>query len=70
MGFGKAVGCAAFWWRIGGGNANCRGVFLPGVCWTGQYSSKKAQFLFHATQDQKMTPTPQNGIPRASKISN
>ena len=31
---------------------------------------KKAEFLLHATQDQKMTPIPQNGIPRASKLSN
>ena len=30
-GFGKAVGCAAFWWGIGGGNGNCRGFFLWGL---------------------------------------
>ena len=34
------------------------------------YSSKKAQFLVHPTQDQIMTPIPQNGVSRASKISN
>ena len=31
---------------------------------------KKAEFLSHATENQKITPIQQNGIPRASKISN
>ena len=35
-GFGKAVGCAAFWWGIGGGMGIVIG-FFHGVCWRGQY---------------------------------
>ena len=35
-----------------------------------RYSFKKVQLLFHAKQNQKMTPIPHNGIPKASKISN
>ena len=34
------------------------------------YSSKMAQSLLHATQNQKMTFIQHNAIPRASKISN
>ena len=34
-GFGKAVGCAAFWWGIGGRMEIVMG-FFHGVCWRGQ----------------------------------
>ena len=40
-GFGKAVGCAAFWWGIGGGMENVVGSFPWGLLEGGRYLAKK-----------------------------
>ena len=40
-GFGKAVGCAAFWWGIGGGTKNVVGSFPWGLLEGGRYLAKK-----------------------------